>query len=88
MLRCSCSAVASYLGFGTLQFSGSPRVNDPFWGALYPSKSGLINKHTVKHTVKCPTRYQGSGGTNARKCLGETIDLLAGLKVCPVTPVS
>ena len=38
---------ASYLGIGTLQFSRSLRVND----ALYPSKSGLINKHTVKHTV-------------------------------------
>jgi hypothetical protein len=51
MLRCSCSTAASYLAFGTLQFSGSLRVND----ALYPSKSGLINKHTVKHTVpvKC-----------------------------------
>ena len=47
MLRCSCSAAASYLGLGTLQFSGSPGVND----ALYPSKSGLINKHTVKLTV-------------------------------------
>ena len=33
--------------FGALQFSGSRRVND----ALYPSKSGLINKHTVKHTL-------------------------------------
>jgi hypothetical protein len=39
-----------YLGFGTLQFSGSLRVNDPFWGALCPSKSGLMNKHIVKHT--------------------------------------
>ena len=52
MLRCSCSAVASYLGFGTLQFSGSLRANDPFLGALYPSKSGLINKHTLRHTAK------------------------------------
>jgi hypothetical protein len=34
-----------------VQFSGSLRVNDPFLGALRPSKSGLINKHTVKHTV-------------------------------------
>ena len=25
------------------------RVNDPFLGALYPSKSGLMNKHIVKH---------------------------------------
>ena len=49
MLRCSCSTAASYLGIGTLQFSGSLRVNY----ALHPSKSGLINKHTVKHTVKC-----------------------------------
>ena len=36
----------SEIRLGTLQFSGSLRVND----ALYPSKSGLINKHTVKHT--------------------------------------
>ena len=65
-----------------------------FLGALCPSKSGLINqiilgllinKHAVKQTLKCPTRYQGSGGTNARNCLGENIDLLAGLKVCPVS---
>jgi hypothetical protein len=28
-----------------MQFSGSLRAND----ALYPPKSGLINKHTVKH---------------------------------------
>ena len=40
--------MASYLGFGTLQFSGSLRVNDPFLGALCPSKSGLMNKHIVK----------------------------------------
>jgi hypothetical protein len=46
VLKClKCSTAASYLGFGTLQFSGSLRVND----ALYPSKSELINKHTVKH---------------------------------------
>ena len=31
------------------QFSGSLGVNDPFLGALCPSKSGLMNKHTVKH---------------------------------------
>ena len=43
--------MASYLGFGTLQFSGSLGVNDPFLGALYPSKSGLMNKHIVKHIV-------------------------------------
>jgi len=30
-----------------VEFSGSLRVNY----ALHPSKSGLINKHTVKHTV-------------------------------------
>ena len=47
MLRCSCSAAASYLGIGTLQFSGSLRVNS----ALYSSKTGLINKHIVKHIV-------------------------------------
>ena len=41
--------MASYLGFGTSQFSGSLRVNDPFLGALYPPKSELINKHIVKH---------------------------------------
>ena len=45
----SSNAVASYLGFGTIQFSGSLRVNDPFLGALCPSKSGLMNKHIVKH---------------------------------------
>jgi hypothetical protein len=28
------------------------RVNDPFLGALRPSKSGLMNKHIVKH-VSC-----------------------------------
>jgi len=28
----------------------SLRVNDPFLGALCPSKSGLMNKHIVKHT--------------------------------------
>ena len=38
-------------GFRDL-FSGSLRVND----ALYPSKSGLINKHTVKHVVPCSCR--------------------------------
>ena len=27
------------------------RVNDPFLGALCPSKSGLMNKHIVKHIV-------------------------------------
>ena len=31
-----------------LEIFWSPRVND----ALYPSKSGLINKHTVKYTVE------------------------------------
>jgi hypothetical protein len=31
ILRCEHNAVALYLGFGTLQFSGSLRVNDPFW---------------------------------------------------------
>ena len=36
------------MGFGTLQFSGSLRVNDPFLGALCPSKSGLMKKHIVK----------------------------------------
>jgi hypothetical protein len=46
-----CNAVASYLGFGTLQFSGSLGVNDPFLGALCPSKSGLMNKHIAKHIV-------------------------------------
>ena len=41
------------MGFGTLpvQFSGSLRVNDPFLGALCPSKSGPMNKHIVKHVV-------------------------------------
>jgi hypothetical protein len=72
MLRCSCSTVASYLGFGTLQFSGSLRVND----ALYPFKSGLINKHTVKHTVKCCEKMKimrkpsmGKGGREAACCV-------------------
>jgi hypothetical protein len=51
MLRCSCSAVASYLGFGTLQFSGSLRANDPFLGALYPSKSGLT-RQTYRETYR------------------------------------
>jgi len=41
--------VASYLGFETLQFSGSLRVDALFLGALCPSKSGLMNKHIVKH---------------------------------------
>jgi hypothetical protein len=58
MLRCSCSAVASYLGFET------------FWvlvglmpsGALFPSKSGLIKKHTVKHTVKFRETYPSKSG--------------------------
>ena len=36
--------VASYLGFGTLQFSGSLGVNVSLLGALCPSKSGLMNK--------------------------------------------
>jgi hypothetical protein len=52
ILRCEHNALASYLGFGTLQFSGSLRVNDPLLGALCPSKSGLMNKHIVKHIVK------------------------------------
>jgi hypothetical protein len=45
--------VASYLGLETLQFSGSFRVNALFLGALCPSKSGLMNKHIVKHTNIC-----------------------------------
>jgi hypothetical protein len=44
--------VASYLGLETSQFSGSLRVNALFLGALCPSKSGLMNKHIVKHIVK------------------------------------
>jgi hypothetical protein len=40
------------LGVETLQFSGSLRVNALFLGALCPSKSGLMNKHIVKHIVK------------------------------------
>ena len=28
------------------------RVNALFLGALYPSKSGLMNKHIVKHIVR------------------------------------
>ena len=48
--RTSPPSMASYLGFGTLQSSGSLRVND----ALYPSKSGLINKHTVDASVGVP----------------------------------
>jgi hypothetical protein len=55
MLRCSCSTAASYLGIGTLKFSGSLGVND----ALFPSKSGLINKHTVKHTVEHIVKHIG-----------------------------
>jgi len=57
MLRCEHIAVASYLGFGTLQFSGSLWVNDLFLGALCPSKSVLVNKHIVKHigtNTLCP----------------------------------
>jgi len=37
----------SYLGFGT--FCGSLRGQYFIFGALYPSKSGLINKNAVKH---------------------------------------
>jgi len=43
--------------FGTLQFSGFLGVNDPFLGAaLCPSKSGLMNKHIVKHIDAALTR--------------------------------
>jgi hypothetical protein len=49
MFRCTCSAVASYLGFGTC--FGCCGANAIF-GVLYPSKSGQINNHTVKHTVE------------------------------------
>jgi hypothetical protein len=48
--------VASYLGFEIS--CGSPRVND----ALYPSKSGLVNKHTVKHTMGKQIVKMGSRG--------------------------
>jgi len=41
--------------FGLVIFCGSLRVNDPFLDALRPSKSGLTNKHTVKHT--CLSRW-------------------------------
>jgi hypothetical protein len=54
MIGCECNAVASYLSFGTLQFSGSLRVNDPFLGALCPSKSGLMNKHIVCMKKEAP----------------------------------
>jgi hypothetical protein len=57
VLRCTCSAAASYLGIGTLQFSESLRVDD----ALYPSKSGLTNKHTVKQIVLKTTLGTQSG---------------------------
>jgi len=45
-----CRTAASYLG---LRSCGSLRVNGPFLGALCPSMSGLMNKHTVKH-LWCP----------------------------------
>ena len=36
-------------------------VNDPFLGALCPSKSGLINKHIVKQTYR--ETYRETSGT-------------------------
>jgi len=43
------SSISCAVGIGTLQFSGSLRVN----AALYPSKSGPMNKHIVKHIGTC-----------------------------------
>jgi hypothetical protein len=48
MFRRACSAVASYLGFGTVTFCGSHGVNVSFLLPCYPSKSCLIHKHIVK----------------------------------------
>ena len=42
-------AVASYSGFET--FCRSLRGQYFIFGALCPSKSGLVNKHIVKHIV-------------------------------------
>ena len=55
---------------GSLQFSGSLGVYDPFLGALCPSKSGLLNKHTgiVKH-ILCILRYGWDTGVGRHRCL-------------------
>ena len=45
-------SVTRWLRIWDLGSSWSLRVNDPFLGALCPSKSGLMNKHIVKHIVK------------------------------------
>ena len=49
-----CQSVSDSVS--VLQFSGSLGVNDPFLGALYPSKSGLMNNHIVKHIVSTTVR--------------------------------
>jgi len=43
------TAAASYSGLGTI--CGSRRGQCFIFGALYPSKSGSIRNHTVKHIV-------------------------------------
>ena len=51
---CRCQehdAVASYLGYGIC--TGLSGLMIHFWvSALCPSKSGLMNKHIVKHILK------------------------------------
>jgi hypothetical protein len=49
MVGCTCCAVASYLGFGTLCGSLGAKCfifSAPIIG--FPSKSGLVHKHIVK----------------------------------------
>jgi hypothetical protein len=45
------ASVMRWLRIWDLGSFGSLRVNDPFLGALCPSKSGLMNKHIVQHIV-------------------------------------
>jgi hypothetical protein len=47
MVRRTCRAVASYLGFGTLSLWVSRGTVFHFLVPRFPSKSGLIHKHIV-----------------------------------------
>jgi len=66
-VKCSETNIQSEtcsMSHGTLQFSGSLRVND----ALHPSKSGLKHHHIVKHFrvhIRCPVPVQVRTHTQA-----------------------
>ena len=49
--RYPCNRKQRWLRIWVSRPCGSCRVN-AFWGALYPSKSGPMNKYIVKHIVK------------------------------------